>query len=78
MATAQPRDTYSMANIEFIDGTTKEFMVKASPSVVSHLLNNMKSSEFLILWNDTATLCIRADQVKHFSMQELTNQPTEK
>ena len=66
------RDTYSIAEIVFMDGTKHEFMVKASPSVVPHLVKEMKNTGYLTLWNDSDTLCIRADQVKHFSMREVT------
>jgi len=66
------RDIYSIAEIVFIDGAKHEFMVKASPTVVPHLVKEMKNTGFLTLWNDTDTLCIRADQVKHFSMREVT------
>jgi len=70
------RDSYSVAEIVFMDGTKHEFMVKASPSVVPHLVKEMKNTGYLTLWNDHDTLCIRADQVKHFAMREITNQPT--
>jgi hypothetical protein len=63
-----------MAYITFTDGTTQEFKVKAAPSVVPHLTKEMKSSGFLTLWNDTDTLCIRADAIKQFSMRELTKE----
>ena len=66
--------TYSIAHIVFMDGTTQEFMVKASPSVVPHLVKEMKASGFLTLWNDSDTLCIRADLIKHFGMRQVTNQ----
>lgn len=66
------RDSYSIANIVFMDGTAHEFMVKASPSVVPHLVKEMKNTGYLTLWNDHDTLCIRADQVKHFAMREIT------
>ena len=66
------RDSYSIANIVFMDGTKHEFMVKASPSVVPHLVKEMKNTGYLTLWNDHDTLCIRADQVKHFAMREIT------
>ena len=65
---------YSIAEIVFMDGTKHEFMVKASPSVVPHLVKEMKNTGYLTLWNDHDTLCIRADQVKHFAMRELTKQ----
>lgn len=73
------RDVYSIAEITFMDGTKHEFMVKASPSVVPHLTKEMSNTGFLTLWNDTDTMCIRADQVKHFSMRQVTtNEGTNK
>jgi hypothetical protein len=81
---SQPRKTltgdnikpaqYSLAHVVFTDGTETQFMVRASPSVVPHLTKDMKETGFLTLWNDTDTLCIRADQVKHFSMREITKE----
>lgn len=68
--------SYSIAEIVFMDGTKHEFMVKASPSVVPHLVKEMKNTGYLTLWNDHDTLCIRADQVKHFAMREITKQST--
>lgn len=65
---------YSLAQITFLDGTVQEFMVKAAPSVTPHLVKEMKASGFLTLWNDTDTLCIRADIVRHFSMREITKE----
>jgi len=64
--------SYSIAEIVFMDGTKHEFMVKASPTVVPHLVKEMKNTGYLTLWNDHDTLCIRADQVKHFSLREVT------
>ena len=73
------REAYSIAQITFMDGTTTEFMVKASPSVVPHLTKEMSNTGYLTLWNDTDTMCIRADQVKHFSMRQVTtNEGTNK
>lgn len=63
---------YSIAHIVFTDNTEAEFMVKASPNVVPSLTKEMQSSGFLTLWNDTDTMCVRADQIKHFSMREMT------
>ena len=75
----RPHDVYSIAEITFMDGTKHEFMVKASPSVVPHLTKEMSNTGFLTLWNDTDTMCIRADQVKHFSMRQVTtNEGTNK
>lgn len=76
--TERARESYSIAHIRLTDGTEQEFMVKASPTVVPHLLKEMKNTGYLTLWNDTDTLCIRADHVKQITMREVTNQPTEK
>lgn len=67
------REVYSITEIVFIDGTKHEFMVKASPSVVPHLAKEMHNTGYLTLWNDVDTLCVRADQIKHFAMREVTN-----
>jgi hypothetical protein len=40
--------------------------------VVPHLVKEMGNTGFLTLWNDYDTLCIRVDQIKHFSMREIT------
>lgn len=69
------KQSYSIAHIVYLDGTTQEFMVKASPTVVPHLVKEMKATGFLTLWNDSDTMCIRADLIKHFEMREVTNQP---
>ncbi len=67
-----PPDVYSLAEIVFKDGTKTEFMVKASPSVVPHLTKEMKQTGQLVLWNDTDTLCIAADQIKFFCLRHIT------
>lgn len=64
---------YSIAEITFKDGSRTEFMVKASPSVVPHLLKEMKNTGHLTLWNDTDTMSIAASEVKHFCLRVMTN-----
>lgn len=65
---------YSIAEIVFKDGSRTEFMVKASPSVVPHLLKEMKNTGHLLLWNDTDTMSISADEVKHFCLRVITSE----
>ena len=74
--TSQRLQAYSLALITYMDGTTSEFMVKAAPSVVPHLVKEMSNTGFLTLWNDTDTMCIRADIVKSVSMREVTKGET--
>lgn len=65
---------YSMAEIILTDGTSQTFMMKASPTVVKHLIKEMRETGYLTMWNDTDVLCIRADQVKQFSLRAFTQQ----
>jgi hypothetical protein len=65
--------TYSLAEIVFNDGAKYEFMVSAGPTVVPHLVKEMKSTGYLTLWNDTDTFCVRADVIKHFALREITS-----
>lgn len=65
---------YSMAEIILTDGTSQTFMMKASPTVIKHLLKEMRETGYLTMWNDTDVLCIRADQVKQFSLRAFTQQ----
>lgn len=69
---------YSLAEICFVDGTTISFMVKAGPSVVANLVKDMHSTGYLVLWNDTDTLCVRAADIKHFCLREVTQPTTQK
>jgi len=71
---ATPAPDYSMAEIQLMDGTTQTFMMKASTSIVKHLLKEMQEKGHLTMWNDTDVLCIRADQVKQFTLRAFTQQ----
>lgn len=73
-AQATPAPDYSMAEIQLTDGTTQTFMMKASTNIVKHLLKEMHGSGYLTMWNDTDVLCIRADQVKQFTLRAFTQQ----
>lgn len=73
-AQATPAPDYSMAEIQLTDGTTQTFMMKASTSIIKHLLKEMQTSGHLTMWNDTDVLCIRADQVKQFTLRAFTQQ----
>ena len=66
--------SYSMAEVEMMDGKTQTFMIKAAPRISQHLLTEMQDKGFLIMWNDTDVLCIRADQVKQFTLRAFTQE----
>jgi hypothetical protein len=67
---------YSMAEVQLTDGTTQTFMIKANPRIVQHLLDEMNKKHYLTMWNDTDVLCIRADQVKQFTLRAFTQGET--
>lgn len=63
---------YSLTTITLNDGTTQDFMTKAAPTVMNHLVETMNKRGFLVLWNDTDTLCIPVGHIKWFQMREIT------
>lgn len=65
---------YSMAEVEMLDGKTQTFMIKAAPRITQHLLSEMQDKGFLTMWNDTDVVCIRADQVKQFTLRAFTQE----
>ena len=62
----------SLVQISLNDGTTLEFIANVSPSIASHLTKKMREDGFLTLWNDVDTLSVRADQVRMFTLREIT------
>jgi len=66
--------SYSMAEIQLMDGTSQTFMIKASTNIIQHLIKEMKEKGYLTMWNDTDVLTIRADQVKQFTLRAFTKE----
>ena len=69
-----PQVSYSMAEIQLMDGSSQTFMIKASTNIVSHLIKEMREKGYLTMWNDTDVLSIRADQVKQFTLRAFTKE----
>jgi len=69
-----PQVSYSMAEIQLMDGSSQTFMIKASTNIVNHLIKEMRDKGYLTMWNDTDVLTIRADQVKQFTLRAFTQQ----
>lgn len=65
---------YSMAEIQLTDGTSQTFMMKASTTIIKHLLKEMRETGYLTMWNDTDVLCIRASDVKQFALRAFTKE----
>ena len=73
-AVRQSPPQYSMAEIVLNDGSTQTFMLKASTSIVQHLVKGMRETGYLTMWNDTDVLCIRASEVKQFALRAFTKE----
>lgn len=73
-AVRQSAPQYSMAEIVLNDGSTQTFMLKASTSIVQHLVKGMRETGYLTMWNDTDVLCIRASEVKQFALRAFTKE----
>lgn len=71
---ASPQVSYSMAEIQLMDGSSQTFMIKASTNIVSHLIKEMREKGYLTMWNDTDVLSIRADQVRQFTLRAFTQE----
>ena len=69
-----PPVSYSMAEIQLMDGSSQTFMIKASTNIVSHLIKEMREKGYLTMWNDTDVLTIRADQVRQFTLRAFTQE----
>jgi hypothetical protein len=70
----QVSPAYSMAEIILTDGTSQTFMMKASTTIIKHLLKEMRETGYLTMWNDTDVLCIRASDVKQFALRAFTKE----
>lgn len=71
---AMQQPQYSMAEIQLTDGTSQTFMMKASTTIIKHLLKEMRETGYLTMWNDTDVLCIRASDVKQFALRAFTKE----
>lgn len=74
--TAQPRreqqPAYSLCQVVYTDGTTFEMTIKATPAINNHLMEKMKDTGFLSIFNDTDSVMIRADLIKSISLRKIT------
>lgn len=57
-----PKNVYSIAAVQ-PEGGMVSFMVKASPHLLGHLIQQMRDTGWLSLSNEAETLAIRADKV---------------
>ena len=58
----QPK-AYSFVEVQCTDGRMVGMMITASPSVLTYLLDNLKSTGFLHLFNDKESMAIASKEI---------------
>lgn len=65
---------YSLCTVQLVGGDVVALNITASPRLSTHLIREMKETGFLNVFNDTESLCIRADRIVAISLQQLTTE----
>lgn len=71
LRTPQVGQDKSIVDITLVDGTELSFAITAAPVAAQKTVAAVKDTGFLILWNETGTLCIPSDQLKYFTVRGL-------
>jgi len=69
-------DTYSLVEIVFTDGTTTEFMVNAGKGIAGYLRDELRDHQSLILRNENDVMVITREQLRCFTMRQITQKDT--
>jgi hypothetical protein len=67
-------DTYSIAEIVFVDGTKTEFMVKAGKGIAKYLRDELRDHQCLTLRNDSDVLVVTREQLRCFTLRQITQE----
>lgn len=62
------RSALSRVLVEYKDGKTESFVIKATPAVLQSLVNNSVETGFLHFFNDKTSYCLNADEIKSISV----------
>jgi len=65
---------YSLAEVQLVSGVMVGMTVTASPTVSKHLLESMKGTGFLHLFNTEESLMIRAEDVRAIKLTKMTKE----
>jgi hypothetical protein len=72
--TGQGHAVYSLAEVQLVSGDMIGMTVTASPTVSKHLMDSMKSTGFLHLFNTEESLMIRASDVRAIKLTKITKE----
>lgn len=73
-ATGQAHAVYSLAEVQLVGGDMIGMTVTASPTVSKHLLDSMKDTGFLHLFNTEESLMIRAEDIRAIKLTKITKE----
>ena len=73
-ATGKAYVEYSLAEVQLVSGDMVCITITASPTVSKYLLDTMKSTGFLHLYNTEESLMIRASDVRAIKLTKITKE----
>lgn len=71
---APQASVYSLAEVQLVSGGMIGMTVTASPTVSKHLLESMRGTGFLHLFNAEESLMIRAEDVRAIKLTKITKE----
>ena len=69
-----PATTYSLAEVQLTGGRMIGMTISAGPAIAKHLMDTMKNTGYLHLFNDSEALMIRSDEVVAIKLTKLTTE----
>ena len=65
---------YSLAEVQLVSGGMIGMTITASPTISKHLMESMKGTGFLNLFNTEESLMIRAEDVRAIKISKMTKE----
>jgi hypothetical protein len=72
--TGQGHAVYSLAEVQLVSGGMIGMTITASPTISKHLMDSMKSTGFLNLFNTEESLMIRVEDVRAIKITKMTKE----
>jgi hypothetical protein len=69
-----PQTDYSLAEVQLTGGRMIGMTISAGPAIAKHLMDTMKNTGYLHLFNDSEALMIRSDEVVAIKLTKLTTE----
>jgi len=67
-------NVYSLAEVQLTGGRMIGMTISAGPAIAKHLMDTMKSTGYLHMFNDVEALMIRSDEVVAIKLTKLTTE----